>query len=195
MGGKKNIVWPELSKIHTIIFDFDGVFTDNKVYIDENGKETVCCNRGDGLGIEVLKKYIRRNGYEVELFILSKEKNQVVEARAKKLGLPSIYGIDDKVSYMNDSLRARGLGGDENYAGLIYLANDLNDLALFRKAGFAVAPSDAHELIRCEASVVLDKKGGQGFVREFVERLLRVESMTAEALYESFCDCRDRHQS
>ena len=72
----KKISW---ENFHTIIFDFDGVFTDNKVIVSENGLEQVICDRADGLGINILKKFIKKQNWGVEFFILSTEKNPVVD--------------------------------------------------------------------------------------------------------------------
>ena len=67
-------------------------------------------------------------------------------------------------------------------AGLVYLGNDLNDLPIMRRAGFTVAPADAHWRVKEQASVVLQSKGGRGFVREFIERLLGIETMSLEEI-------------
>jgi 3-deoxy-D-manno-octulosonate 8-phosphate phosphatase KdsC-like HAD superfamily phosphatase len=74
------------------------------------------------------------------------------------------------------------------FAGLIYVANDLNDLPLLEKAGFSIVPSDAHNRVKQIASVVLPQKGGEGFVRAAVERLLGISNMTMEEIYELICD-------
>ena len=74
-------------KIKLIVYDFDGVMTDNKVYIDQDGKETVKVNRGDGLGISEIKKL------GIEQIIISTEKNLVVMKRAEKLGISCMKGI------------------------------------------------------------------------------------------------------
>ena len=75
---------PDWKDVHTIVFDFDGVLTDNKVWIDQDGTESVCCDRGDGLGFDLLRTFIKANNWALNCFILSKEKNPVVSARAEK---------------------------------------------------------------------------------------------------------------
>ena len=81
------------NKLHTLIFDFDGVFTNNKVYLDETGKETIRCDRSDGLAFDILRKFRELNNWEVEYFILSKEKNQVVIRRSEKLKVKCFNGV------------------------------------------------------------------------------------------------------
>jgi 3-deoxy-D-manno-octulosonate 8-phosphate phosphatase (KDO 8-P phosphatase) len=172
--------WPALRSIHTIVFDFDGVFTDNKVYVGQDGGELVRCDRGDGLGMDLLRAAQARGKVAAEVFVLTKERNPVTEARARKLRLACHAGCDDKLEFVTRRL------GDARRAfdGLLYVGNDLNDLAVMERAGFSVAPADAHERVRRIASAVLPQSGGNGFVRAFVERLLDIENMTSKELHE-----------
>ena len=78
-----NKKFPNWKDINTIIFDFDGVFTNNKVYVDQNGAESICCDRSDGLGIDILRKFKKKMNWELDIFIMSTEKNKVVTQRAK----------------------------------------------------------------------------------------------------------------
>jgi 3-deoxy-D-manno-octulosonate 8-phosphate phosphatase (KDO 8-P phosphatase) len=167
--------WPRLANLHTIVFDFDGVFTDNKVYLDPSGTELVRCDRGDGLGIGLLHKARERQALRADMMILSTEENPVVLARARKLRLPCVHGEIDKLRFLENAFRDRFPQSGDSFSGLAYLGNDLNDLPAMRRAGFSCAPADAHPLIKEIASVVLESKGGEGFVREFVERLLGPE--------------------
>lgn len=182
------ISWPKLSSIHTIVYDFDGVFTNNKVYLNKEGDEWVQCDRGDGLGANILKSYQTKNNLSFHQLILSKEKNPVVLARANKLGLECKHGISNKKQFLTDFLKGR-VPDDDLFSGLIYLGNDLNDLPMIRVAGFSVAPSDAHKLVKEHASVVLRANGGQGFIREFVEYLINIDDMSLEELDELICNC------
>jgi 3-deoxy-D-manno-octulosonate 8-phosphate phosphatase (KDO 8-P phosphatase) len=176
--------WPALPAIHTIAFDFDGVFTDNKVYVGEGGLEMVRCDRGDGLGIDLLRAAQSRGQLQAEIYVLSKERNPVTEARVRKLKLPCHPACDDKLAFIASRLRAQRAADPQPMAGLLYVGNDLNDLPVVLRAGFSVAPADAHERVRRAASVVLPQSGGNGFVRAFVERLLDIEHMTTEELNE-----------
>lgn len=165
---------PHWSSIHTIVFDFDGVFTDNKVWTDQFGTENVCCDRGDGLAFDMLRKFVNNNDWDLHYFILSKEENPVVLARAKKLKIPCIQGSMNKLNYLVTYLKEN----DRNTEGVVYVGNDLNDLGAMRFVGCSVAPSDAHPLILQQASVVLPQKGGSGLVRALIEHLLKVDQMS-----------------
>ncbi len=162
-AGKKR---PEPSLPETIaliVFDFDGVFTDNKVYTAQNGDESVMCDRRDGLGIDMLREA------GVEMFILSKERNPVVAARAKKLNLAVKGGCDDKATFLNAYFEER----DINPADVIYMGNDLNDLEAMKCVGFSVAPADSHPEILKIADLVTPEPGGHGAIRNLAELVLR----------------------
>lgn len=180
---------PDLSDVHTIVFDFDGVFTDNKVWVDQDGRESVRCDRGDGLAFDLLRAYQTRDLIKAKCFILSKEANPVVLARAKKLKLDCIHGVSNKLEYMYDYFK-RYLPNESNpFAGFIYIGNDLNDFPVMRRAGFAVAPADAHPLIQNISDLVLEQHGGQGFVRCFIEQLLKIDQLSEEEIDELISHC------
>lgn len=145
-----------------IVFDFDGVFTDNKVYTAQDGTEMVMCDRRDGLGIKMLKD----NGQD--MFILSMEANPVVQARARKLGLEAKGGCRDKAEFLTGYLHEKGIAPEN----MLYMGNDLNDFEAMKMAGFAVAPADAHPDIKKISNLVLTTNGGQGAVRELCEFIL-----------------------
>lgn len=162
----KNI--PDWKDIHTIVFDFDGIFTDNKVLVDQNGVESVRCDRSDGLGFDLLRAFIKANNWHLYYFILSKERNPVVSTRAEKIQVDCVQSISNKANYLTNYLIEKNLLAN----GLIYLGNDLNDLAPMQVAGFSVAPIDSHPLIIDQADLVLSKVGGNGCVREFIELII-----------------------
>jgi YrbI family 3-deoxy-D-manno-octulosonate 8-phosphate phosphatase len=162
---------PDWKDIHTIVFDFDGVFTDNKVWVDQNGVESVRCDRGDGLGFDLLRAFIKANNWALNYFILSKEKNPVVSARAEKLQIGCVQSTPNKADYLANYLHENNL----NAEGLVYLGNDLNDLAAMRIAGFSVAPIDAHAVILDQVDLILPQRGGDGFVRAFIESLIGLD--------------------
>lgn len=179
MVGKKVPDWRD---VHTVVFDFDGVFTDNRVSVDQNGVESVCCDRGDGLAFDLLRQFVIGKDWKMEYFILSKEKNAVVSSRARKLQVSCVQNVSNKVNYLNGYLAAN----QKTPQGLVYVGNDLNDLAAIRFASFSIAPSDAHPLIRQEADLVLQQRGGNGFVRAVVELLIGLEKMSVEEVIELF---------
>ena len=154
-----------IDKIDAIIFDFDGVLTDNRVYISETGEEMVACNRSDGLGFDVLKKLKKPT------YILSTEKNKVVSMRGKKLGIPVIQNVSNKEIALEGLLNLEGFSIER----LIYVGNDLNDLDVMTKCGYSACPSDSHEKIKEISTFVLKAKGGDGVVREILEALFKID--------------------
>ncbi len=180
---------PALSTIHTVAFDFDGVFTDNKVWVDQDGRESVRCDRGDGFAFDLVRSFCRRGRLDAEFLILSKEPNPVVLARARKLKLDCHHGVHDKLAFMQEYLAQRFPGDQAAFAGLVYVGNDLNDLPLMKHAGYAVAPADAHHLVRSVAHLIIERPGGEGFVRAFIERLLKINELSSEEIDELVSDC------
>jgi YrbI family 3-deoxy-D-manno-octulosonate 8-phosphate phosphatase len=152
----------DFKKIKMLVCDFDGVMTDNRVIVDENGKESVICHRGDGLGIESLKK----NGFYV--LVISKEKNKVVKARCDKLGIECIQGTDEKLSVFKKEISKRNL----NQENICFIGNDVNDIECIEYAGLGVAVNDSHPLVKKVADFVTEKKGGHGAVREIADLIL-----------------------
>ena len=180
---------PKLSNIHTIVFDFDGVFTDNKVWVDQDGHESVRCDRGDGLAFDMIRAFQQQGKLNAEIFILSKEPNPVVLSRAQKLQLECRHGVSDKLRFMNEYFKSRFPEKNDSFNGLIYLGNDLNDLPIMRRAGYAVAPADAHIMVRDIAHLVMEQRGGEGFVRAFIELLLNINKLTEEKIDELISSC------
>jgi YrbI family 3-deoxy-D-manno-octulosonate 8-phosphate phosphatase len=150
------------SPLMGIVFDFDGVMTDDRVVQDQTGNEAVVCSRSDGLGIEML----RHAG--IAMIVLSRERNPVVAARCRKLGLVCKQEIDDKVQ----AIRAFAATVGSSVMGLVYLGNDVNDLECMRIVGLSVAVADAHPRLRLEADLVLSVAGGRGAVRELADIIL-----------------------
>ena len=152
--------WP--ANVRLVVFDFDGVMTDNGVELNEHGDETVRCDRGDGWGIGRLRDA------GVPMVVLSTEEHPVVAARCRKLKLPCVQGCGDKAACLTTLLAER----DIYPADVIYVGNDVNDLACLRLVGMPVAVSDAHPEVIAASKLVLTKKGGRGAVREFCDLLL-----------------------
>lgn len=165
-----------LSLIDTIIFDFDGVFTDNKAWNDAFGNEFIRCDRADGLGIKMLKNYIRGNNLDTEIAVVSKERNKSSASRTSKLGIAYHGGVDDKLSFIKNNFRCK------DGKGLFYVGNDLNDLESMIFAEYSAAPSDAHDKIKDIANWTSKKRGGEGFVRDVIERLIGLSSMSVEEI-------------
>ena len=165
--------------IHTLIFDFDGIFTDNTVIVTENGVESVICDRRDGLGINLLRAYCESVSHDIRILILSKERNNVVSARAKKLGIEVAYGVDDKAAFIASYMEKGGFTKSEcGYQGLAYCGNDINDIQAIKMSEYSYAPSDAHPRVKLIAKRLVTEAGGNGFVRAVVELLIGLEEMT-----------------
>jgi len=166
-----------IEDIHTIIFDFDGVFTDNFVYVDNLGTETVRCSRADSYGISLLNSYIINSARKIDIFVLSTEISEVVLNRCKKMGIECHKGEKHKAKHLDDWFSANREGFADPYSGTVYFGNDLNDLGVLQKARVSFAPADAHFRIKEAATHVLTAQGGQGFVREGIELLLGISAM------------------
>lgn len=150
-----------LARIEVIFFDFDGVLTDNRVWVLENGQEAVLCNRADGQGFNMLA------AAGVKCMIVSTETNPVVAHRARKLKLPVRQGVKDKGLAVRELCRELRVTL-ENTA---FVGNDVNDLPGMAVVGFALCPCDAAPEVRAVCDVVLKTAGGAGVVREIAARL------------------------
>jgi len=131
-------------RISAVVFDFDGVFTDNRVLTLQDGTEVVFCSRSDGMGIELLRSA------GIPMVVISKERNPVTTARCTKLGLEVLQGVDDKVPAMTAWLAERNL----DLTDIIYVGNDVNELPCMRLVGCAVAVADSHPSVLAEAEVL-----------------------------------------
>ena len=154
-----------LDDIDAFVFDFDGVLTNNLVQIDENGKESVSCSRADGLAFDVLRKLNK------PVYILSTEKNLVVKARAKKLNIPAIQGVADKV----EAIKKLAVDNSYSLKNILYVGNDLNDYLVMQLCGYSVCPADSHTKIKSVSSIILSTNGGDGIVRELLEEVLNLD--------------------
>lgn len=154
--------------VQLLILDFDGVLTDNRVRVDSQGRESVVFSRSDGLGIARLKEI------GVDILVLSTEANPVVAARCRKLGLPFKQGLKDKATALREVLASRKLDPGE----VVYVGNDLNDLACFPLVGCAVAVADAVDEVLQAADIILSQPGGHGAVRELCDILIRKKALS-----------------
>jgi YrbI family 3-deoxy-D-manno-octulosonate 8-phosphate phosphatase len=142
-----------------IAFDFDGVFTDNRVYVFQDGSEAVCCFRGDGIGLEKL----RRLG--IQTVIISTEVNPVVGVRSQKLGIRCVQGCQDKRAALEGLVRELGISLDQ----VAFVGNDVNDLSCLLAVGLPIVVRDAHRDVVATAAYQTEVAGGQGAVREICD--------------------------
>ena len=150
------------SAIDLIVYDFDGVMTDNRVLTLQDGTEAVFANRADSLAINMIKEM------GILQIILSTEENAVVEARARKIGIPAIHGIGDKLK----ALHAYCTEQQIDLKKVLFVGNDINDLEAMKSVGLGVAPADAHPVVKRIANIVLKSTGGSGVIRELADLIL-----------------------
>ena len=154
-----------IDSIDAFVFDFDGVLTNNLVHLDQDGREHVSCSRADGIAFDLLRK-IQKPAY-----ILSTEKNSVVSARAKKLKVPVLQGVSNKLDSLNKLADKNGY----DLKNIIYVGNDLNDYSVMQSCGYTACPSDSHKEIKKISKIVLNTKGGHGVVRELLESVFDID--------------------
>lgn len=158
-----------MQKCRLLALDFDGVLTDNSVYVDSNGKETVRCDRYDSIGLYLLKKC-----GTVTIVILTGEPEQIgiVPHRAKKAGIDYYCGLGpgEKLFKLQELIQKLNIGLEN----VCYIGNDINDLDCLENAGLAIAVADSHPDIFGSVDFITSKLGGHGAVREICDLLLKV---------------------
>ena len=150
---------PLLERVRFAVFDFDGVFTDNRVWVNERGEESLAFSRSDGLGLR------RLDDVGVEYLIVSMEENPIVGARAQKLRADCVQGVADKLAVLRERVERAGVALGET----AYVGNDINDADCLRTVGVPVVPADAWPEVKPLARWVLTRPGGAGCVREFCD--------------------------
>jgi 3-deoxy-D-manno-octulosonate 8-phosphate phosphatase (KDO 8-P phosphatase) len=160
----------DLEAIQFVVFDFDGVFSDNRVWTNDRGEESVACWRGDALGLRRLEEV------GVDYLILSTEVNEVVSARARKMGAAAcIQGAQDKVPILREEVLRRNVPLNLT----AYVGNDVNDAGCLEAVGLPVVPADAWPDVVPLAHLVLERRGGYGCVREFCDLVWRARRAAA----------------
>lgn len=157
---KKNQI--HTGKFKALITDFDGVHTDDRVLVSQDGSEAVTCSRSDGMGIEILR------GTGLKLLILSRESNPVVEVRAQKLKMEVMHHVTEKLPVLDAWRQENGL----QWSDIAYIGNDINDVDCMTACGLSFCPSDAHETAKNAATRVLRNLGGRGAIREVSDYLV-----------------------
>lgn len=150
--------------VRFIVFDFDGVFTDNMVYVFEDGSEAVRCSRADGVGLRQLERL------GIEPYILSSEPNSVVAHRSRKLKVNYTHGCKDKRAALQGLLNERGLVPEQ----VAFVGNDINDLSALQFVGLPIVVQDAHQDVVSFARYQTQRPGGYGAVREVCDLFVRI---------------------
>jgi YrbI family 3-deoxy-D-manno-octulosonate 8-phosphate phosphatase len=148
-----------LQTLRLAVFDFDGVFTDNCVWVDQDGRESVRCSRADGFGLARLREV------GVAAVVLTTETVPIAVARAKKLEIDCRHGLGDKLAALREEAAARDVSLEET----AYVGNDVNDAECLRAVGLPVCPADAWPEVASLARWRLERGGGEGCVREFCD--------------------------
>ena len=156
--------------IRLLVLDFDGVVTDNHVYVDDEGKEMIMAYRSDSIGVQALQKA------GIQVIVLSSEVNPVVTARCRKMGISAVQGVLDKPGILLEFLHQQNIKNEQ----VVYLGNDINDTPCFPLVGCAVAVADAEPEAMRQADRVLSRKGGFGAVRELCDIILQNVSERSE---------------
>ncbi len=153
-----------IRSIRLVVFDFDGVFTDNAVYFSQDGVEMVRCWRSDGLGLRRLEKV------GLQLVVVSTEENPIVSKRCAKMKVRCQQGCADKVAALESLSRELGIA----FAEMAYLGNDINDADCLRRVGLPMVVADAYPEVLPLAKLKTEAKGGHGAVREVCDLLFSV---------------------
>jgi len=148
-----------IRKVRLVAFDFDGVFTDNMVYVFQDGSEAVRCNRSDGIGLQKLKKM------GIETVIISTESNTVVSARAQKLKIRCFQNCEDKSKTLENIAREFGISLEE----VAFVGNDINDQECLNQVGLPIVVQDGHLDVIPLAAHCTRNCGGHGAVREICD--------------------------
>ena len=147
-----------------IAYDFDGVMTDNKVIVNENGIESVAVNRSDGLAVSLLREA------GIDQVIISTEQNPIVSVRARKLNLPVMQDVEDK----GEAIRKYCNERHYDLSDVMFIGNDINDLPALKLVGYRGCPADAHEKVSNVCDWISTCKGGEGVVRELYDWIIRL---------------------
>ena len=145
-----------LKSIRLVAFDFDGVFTDNRVYVFEDGREAVACSRSDGPGLRKLDRL------GIHSIVISTETNPVVSERCRKLDIRCRQGVEDKLALLTDI--AAGLGVPLSQTA--FVGNDINDLDCLKAVALPIVVNDSHPDVLPHALHRTSARGGYGAVRE-----------------------------
>jgi YrbI family 3-deoxy-D-manno-octulosonate 8-phosphate phosphatase len=162
---------PSAIDVDALVTDFDGAYTDDTAVVSDDGTEHVTVSRSDGMGVRMLREA------GIPVLILSTEENPVVAARAAKLRVQVLHGVDDKAAALREWADEMGIALER----IAYLGNDVNDVGCLRIVGWPVVVPGAHPLARASARMTVSRRGGHGAVRGLAERVLRARNERTES--------------
>ncbi|EMK15704.1 putative 3-deoxy-manno-octulosonate-8-phosphatase [Leptospira kirschneri serovar Bim str. 1051] len=157
----------KLKNVELLVMDVDGVLTDGKLYYTEDGEAQKVFDVQDGFGIKLANK-------EIILAIISGNPSAIIERRAQDLGIKYCFvGIVDKAKCLRNLMKELNIAKEK----VAYIGDDLNDLVVRPLVSCFICPSDAHRMIIQQSDIVLSSKGGNGAVRELIDRVLSAKGM------------------
>lgn len=152
------------AKIKLLICDVDGVFSDGRIYLGNQGEELKAFHTKDGFGIKAILKL------GINVAVITGRKSNIVENRMKALGVPYIFqGQEDKLTVYQSLLTKLNLTAQE----VAYIGDDVVDLPVIKDCGLGIAVNDAHPLVLQGANLITYTKGGFGAVREICDLFLQ----------------------
>ncbi len=155
----------KIKHIKAFILDVDGVLTDGTVLVTESGEQLRRFNIKDGYALQLAVK----RGYYV--VAVSGGRSKGIELRLKGLGITEIHlGLDSKIETCRNFIQSKGLTAEE----ILYMGDDIPDLAAAQLAGLTVCPADAVEEVKAVCDYISPKRGGEGCVRDIVEKVLKI---------------------
>ena len=167
-----------MNDIKLVITDIDGVWTDGGMYYDNNGNEWKKFNTSDSAGVVILRML------DIPVAIITGEDTEIVKRRAKKLKIKHLFmGIKDKLTTARELCSELNLDLGKNVA---YIGDDINDILLLQAVKISATPQQAPLYVKRYAQWVLNRKGGEGVFREFVEKILGEQKI--DTILEKYLD-------
>ncbi|MBE0640149.1 MAG: HAD hydrolase-like protein [Bacteroidales bacterium] len=155
-----------LKHITTLIFDYDGVFTDGKVILTETGEQLRTANVKDGYALQLAVK----KGFR--LAVISGGTSEAIRHRMNGLRIMDVFiKVEHKIQVYHDYLKKHQLKPEE----VLFMGDDIPDLQIMREAGVVICPADAAEEVKALSHYISHLKGGEGCVRDIVEQVLKVQ--------------------
>ncbi len=155
-----------LKNITTLIFDYDGVFTDGKVLITENGEQLRSANVKDGYALQLARK----KGYRIA--VISGGTSMSVVKRLNSLNVTDVFiRVDHKMKVYQKYVSEHNLRKEE----VLFMGDDIPDLHIMQESGVAICPADAVEEIKAISHYISHIRGGEGCVRDILEQVMKVQ--------------------
>jgi len=160
-------VYENFDRIRAFVLDMDGVLTDGNVLVTEDGTMLRRMNIRDGYALQLAKK----NGYDV--VVISGSTSDGVKVRLSRLGITDVFmGVHNKVEVLQQFLSEHNLKAEQ----VMYMGDDIPDLDVMQMAGVAACPADAVPDIIKISQYISDKNGGEGCVRDIIEKTLKLQN-------------------